>query len=74
MKAECRQCRMFKPWGGDEGECRKNPPVPVVESRKTGRFKNDSDDALAYWPIVKSWDWCGSFSCGEMMGIETPDD
>ena len=55
MAEACNKCAYFKHQdrqvtaGSDLGACRVNPPSAVAE------------DKLAFWPVVKPMDWCGSF-------------
>ena len=48
----CRSCRYWEPTStGDDGWCRKEPPVPFLGKR----------NADAIWPMTHALDWCGAF-------------
>lgn len=55
--ATCASCVYFDPkFGNDkEGECRFDPP----------KISNP-DFATGYWPIIKSYNWCGKYSDGKL--------
>lgn len=44
----CATCR----WLQEIGECRRMPPVTVMQTDLNGRL-------MTLWPRVKSTDWCG---------------
>jgi len=76
MERKCDNCEWFYPEenffdGATQGLCRRNPPLPFVETMPT--YADDGEDlaagvapdwyrpALGYFPcVVEDW-WCGEF-------------
>lgn len=54
----CTECRFFRSWSEDTGECRRHAPGAIgLHRREIG----DPEDLIAVWPTVQAGDWCGEF-------------
>lgn len=77
MTRECYECSFWKPMSQEnpqDGECRRNAPLPVLDFIINQHEKKADEITImnAYWPCTEPWDWCGEFKAKGQPVSEPP--
>jgi hypothetical protein len=54
----CETCKFFKK---DKLECRKHPPVPMLDAKLTVSSSSEEYYYSSHFPCVGLYDWCGDY-------------